>query len=312
MHGVEALGVKSVLAVPLIAHGRTVGAITCVFSKDGRRYGPDDVPIAQELARRAALAIDNARLFQKAQDAVRLREEFLSVAAHELHTPITSLHLMMQALSRSGVTITADNVRQTLGIADRQVRRLIRLIDELLDVTRIEASRFHIEREDVDLALLVREVVERMANDAARSGSSVTFAADGSVVGRWDRTRLEQVVANLLSNAIKFGAGRPIELTVRRVGGQARLAVIDHGIGVPPDREARIFERFERGVSSRQYGGLGLGLYIVRSIVERLGGEVGVDATYGGGSTFHVELPCEPPEDARLGPTAAEVARVAR
>ena len=291
---VRELGTRSVLAVPMLAHGRTVGVITCCSAKP-RRYGLDDLPIAKELALRAALAVDNARLFRKAQDAVRVREEFLSVAAHELHTPITSLHLMVQALSRGSVPVTADNVRQTFGVADRQVRRLIRLIDELLDVSRIEARRFPMELERVELVGLVGDVTERFADDAARAGSTVSVRAEAGVVGYWDRARLEQAVSNLLSNAIKFGAGRPMEIAVSQVGGDARLLVIDRGIGVPPDRLPRIFERFERGVSSRQYGGLGLGLYIVRTIVDGLGGQVRCEPTPGGGSTFRVELPCGSP-----------------
>ena len=291
---VRALGVRSVVSVPMIARGRTVGVITCCSADNAHRYGPADVTIAQELAQRAALAIDNARLFQKAQDAVRAREEFLSVAAHELHTPITSLHLMMQALQRGGVPVTPETVRQTFAVAGRQVRRLIRLIDELLDVSRIEAQRFPLERESVDLAALVRDVAERFADDAARVGSSVSVQAGEPAVGHWDPMRLEQVVSNLLSNAIKFGAGRPIEVLVSRAAGEARLAIRDHGIGVPPDRLPYIFERFERGVSTRQYGGLGLGLYIVRSIVESMDGRVRCEAAPGGGSTFHVALPCGP------------------
>ncbi len=289
------LGTRSILGVPMIAHGRTIGAITCVMSGKGRRFGPEDVTIAQELAQRAALAIDNARLFQKAQDAVRIREEFLSVAAHELHTPITSLHLMMQALSGGNVPVTPDTVRQTFGVADRQVRRLIRLIDELLDVARIEARRFHLNLEPVNLSVLAREVVERFAEDASRSGVKISVEAPGPVSGVWDRIRLDQVLSNLLSNAVKFGAGRPIEVSVGvgEGGVEAFVAVTDHGIGVPHERRSRIFERFERGVSTRQYGGLGLGLYIVRTIVEALGGRVRIEDTPGGGSVFVVELPRE-------------------
>jgi predicted ATPase/signal transduction histidine kinase len=305
---VRALGVRSAVSVPMIARGRTVGVITYCRSDPTRRYGPADVPVAQEMARRAALAIDNARLVQKAQDAVRLREEFLSVAAHELHTPITSLHLMMQALQRGGVPVTTETVRQTFGVADRQVRRLIKLIDELLDVSRIEAHRFPIERERVDLGGLVREVAERFTDDAQRAGSSVTVEANEPAIGHWDPARLEQVVSNLLSNAIKFGGGRPVELTVTCSGDEARLAIRDHGIGVAPDRVPLIFERFERGVSARQYGGLGLGLYIVRSIVDSMGGLVRCEPTPGGGSTFLVALP-RLPSGAPSGPAAAPPAR---
>ncbi|HTB78972.1 MAG TPA: ATP-binding sensor histidine kinase [Polyangiaceae bacterium] len=292
---VRALGVRSVVSVPMITRGRTVGVITCCISDQTRCYGPADVTVAKEMAQRAALAIDNARLVQKAQDAVRVREEFLSVAAHELHTPITSLHLMMQALQRGGVPVTPETVRQTFSVADRQVRRLIKLIDELLDVSRIEAHRFPIERERIDLGALVREIAERFTDDAVRAGSTVSVDMNEAVVGHWDPMRLEQVVSNLLSNALKFGGGHPIELSVTCTASpqaDARLAVRDHGIGVDPDRLAHIFERFERGVSTRQYGGLGLGLYIVRSIVDGMGGLVRCEATPGGGATFVVTLPC--------------------
>jgi predicted ATPase/signal transduction histidine kinase len=291
---VRALGVRSVLSVPMIARGRTVGVITCCLSDPTRRYGPADVRVAQEMAQRASLAIDNARLVQKAQDAVRAREEFLSMAAHELHTPITSLHLMMQALQRGGVPVTAQTVRQTFAVADRQIRRLIKLIDELLDVSRIDAHRFPIERERVDLGGLVRDVAERFTDDALRAGSSVSVDVNEPTVGHWDPMRLEQVVSNLLSNAIKFGGGHPIELVVTGSQDEARLAIRDHGIGVAPDRLPHIFDRFERGVSSRQYGGLGLGLYIVRTIVETMGGLVRCEPTPGGGSTFLVALPQRP------------------
>ncbi|HEX4448574.1 MAG TPA: AAA family ATPase [Polyangiaceae bacterium] len=295
------LGVGSVVAMPMIAHGRTVGVLSLVRanapagppSTGRRRFGADDLTVIQEIAQRAAFAIDNARLFQKAQDAVRVREEFLSVAAHELHTPITSLHLMMQALSTGGVPVTPDTVRQTFGVADRQVRRLIRLIDELLDVSRIEAHHFHFDFERLDLGGLVREVVERFGDDARRAGSSLRLRIAEAVPGVWDRGRLEQVVSNLLSNAVKFGAGRPIEIAVSGSPDRARLAVVDQGIGVPAGRVAHIFDRFERGVSSQQYGGLGLGLYIVRTIVETLGGEVRCEDTPGGGATFLVDLPRE-------------------
>ncbi len=291
MRLLRALGVRSVVSVPMIARGRTVGVITECLSDKTRRYGSADVTIAQELARRAGLAIDNARLFQKAQDAVRARDEFLSVAAHELHTPITSLHLMVQALQSGSVPATAETVRQTFGVADRQVRRLIKLIDELLDVSRIEAHRFPIELEAVDLAGLVRDVAERFNDEAFRAGSKLSVEATEPATGHWDPMRLEQVVSNLLSNAIKFGAGGPIRLVVSSTNAEARLAVRDQGIGVPPERVLRIFERFERGVSSRQYGGLGLGLYIVRTIVEGMGGRVACEANADGGTTFHVVLP---------------------
>jgi signal transduction histidine kinase len=289
----RALGTSSVLSVPMITHGRTVGVMTLVMSGNRRRFGQDEITIAQEIAQRSALAVDNARLFQQAQDAVRIREDFLSVAAHELHTPITSLHLMVQAISSGKRPLTTETVRDTFGVADRQVRRLIRLVDELLDVSRIDARRFCLSPEPFDLAALAKDVAVRFAEDARRARSVLQVRAEEPVPGVWDRSRLDQVISNLLSNAVKFGAGQPIEVVVSGAQGHATLAIVDHGIGVPRERARCIFGRFERAVSERHYGGLGLGLYIVQTIVENVGGKVFCKDTPGGGATFIVDLPCD-------------------
>jgi predicted ATPase/signal transduction histidine kinase len=292
------LGTSSLLSVPMITHGRTVGVVTLVLSGNRRRFGPDEITVAQEIAQRSALAIDNARLFQQAQDAVRIREEFLSVAAHELHTPITSLHLMVQAISSGKKPLTTETVRDTFGVADRQVRRLIRLVDELLDVSRIDARRFCLSPEPFDLAALAKEVAVRFAEDARRARSVIEVRAEEPVHGVWDRSRIDQVISNLLSNAVKFGAGQPIAVVVSGAQGHATLSIVDHGIGVPREGSRRIFGRFERAVSERHYGGLGLGLYIVETIVENLGGKVFCKDTPGGGATFVVDLPCDPTGEA--------------
>jgi signal transduction histidine kinase len=287
---VRALGTRSAVAVPMVAHGRTVGVMTCA-STTPYRYGEADVTVIQQLAYRAALAVDNASLFSRAQHAIRLREDFLSVAAHELTTPITSLKLMVEGMVSGAIPVSAESIQRTLGVADRQISRLAELIGELLDVSRIDAKRFAIHPEPMDLAEVVREVVGRLADERSRRGSSLSVSAEQPVVGVWDRMRLEQVVSNLLSNAIKFGAGKPIEVVTAAENGWAVLLVRDHGIGIPAEHLKRIFERFERAVSVQEYGGLGLGLYIVRSIVESLGGRVSVESTLGSGSTFRVDLP---------------------
>jgi signal transduction histidine kinase len=143
----------------------------------------------------------------------------------------------------------------------------------------------------VDLSDVVREAVARLGSDLARSGSSLSTASEGRPVGRWDRFRLDQVTTNLLENAIKYGLGRPISVSIRASGGRAFLVVKDAGIGIAPEKQERIFEPFERAVSARHYGGLGLGLFIVRTIVEGLGGRISVTSTPDAGSTFVVELP---------------------
>jgi signal transduction histidine kinase len=234
---------------------------------------------------------------QQLQEAVQLRDEFLSIASHELRTPIASLQLMMQGLTRGIVPPTPEATLRAFGLAERQIARLTRLIEELLEVSRIQAGRLAFQFEPLDLVAVVREVVQHFEAEFARVHCPLSFSAHRPVMGCWDRSKLEQVVTNLLSNALKFGAGKPIEITVEEAPtGTGRLVITDHGIGIPTERLERIFERFERAVSTRAYGGLGLGLYIVRSIVEALGGTVRADSQLGSGATFTVELPCaEPP-----------------
>ena len=232
----------------------------------------------------------------EAEAAVQMRDEFLSIASHELKTPLTPLLLQMQILLRALRTggITSDSPEQLAGIlegAERQTRRFATLVEQLLDVSRIAAGRLELEVEKVDLAEVAASVAARFDAEIARSGSPFTLALDGPVIGRWDRLRLEQVIGNLLSNAIKYGAGKPIELRVDREGETARLVVRDRGIGIDPADQERIFRRFERAASSRTYAGLGLGLYVVRQIVEAHGGAVRVASAPGAGTAFTVELP---------------------
>jgi signal transduction histidine kinase len=239
--------------------------------------------------------VDNARLFREAKEAVQVRDEFLSIASHELKTPLTPLRLKLHSLRRSARgpegAIDAGMLRAHLDVAERQVARLSRLIDSLLDVSRIGAGKLELDWEDVDLAEVVREVVGRFEPQASKAGCLVTVSSPGPLIGRWDRLRLEQVVTNLLTNALKYGAGKPVELSVSAEAGHAVLLVQDQGIGIEPGNLARIFERFERAVSERHYGGLGLGLYITRTIVQALGGTVEARSTPGEGSTFIVTLP---------------------
>jgi len=305
---IRQLGTRSTLAVPLAARGRTLGVITLCSSAPGRPYGRADLELARELANRAAIALDNARLYREAQEAIRIRDEFLSVASHELYTPITSLMLSLQAMLPSptgtaGEALDARATRKLLELVSRQGRRLVRLIGDLLDVSRIQTGRLVLELGDVELGALVQEVIERLEPDLARSRCAVSVDASGPVHGRWDRSRLDQVVTNLLSNSMKFGPGKPVEVAIGAERGLARLIVRDRGIGIHLASQVRIFDQFERAVSSEHYGGLGLGLYISRRIVEAHGGSIRVESEPEAGSTFTVELPCAgPPRAAEQGP----------
>ncbi len=287
-------GPQSLLVVPLVVRGRAFGSLGVVRDvSGGRPYTEDDRLLLLSLADRAAMAIEDARLYGAATEAVRLRDDFLSVAGHELKTPLSAMRLQLGLLGRSMRALSGTpGLAARVEKVERSSERLGVLIDELLDAGRITAGRLVLEREEVDLAALVREAVGRMSESFERAGCEVLLSADTPVSGRWDRVRLEQVVGNLLSNAAKYGRGQPVEVRVELVDdAMARLVVKDGGIGIDAEDQGRIFERFERAVSGNQFNGLGLGLWITRQIVESHGGRILVHSTPGVGSTFSVELP---------------------
>jgi signal transduction histidine kinase len=287
-------GVRSCLAVPVHIRGEVLGAVVAM-ARQPRFFGPPDVALFEDLAGRLANALENARLYREAQEAIRVRDEFLTIASHELNTPLTPLQLHLQnlkntvAASPEGV-VSAELVAPKLEMAERQQKRLARLVSELLDISRIRLGRLQLHLEEFDLSESAREVVERSRAEIQRTGSQVVLSAPSAVIGRWDRPRIEQVIGNLLSNAGKYGAGEPIDVEVVQNARHARITVRDRGIGIPADQQERIFERFERA-ASLNFGGLGLGLYIVRQIVEAHGGSIRVKSGLGAGSTFIVELP---------------------
>ncbi len=294
--GPEPLGLARYISVPLVSRGQLLGVLT-LGQLPGSDPGIFSDELALELAGRVALAADNARLYEEAREAIRLRDEFLSVASHELRTPLTPLNLKLGLLRRLADqagegTLPATQVAADIGIAARHVQRLTNLVDHLLDVTRIRAGRLQLQLELVDLAEVVRDAGARLASLAAESGSIIEVEAPEGCTGIWDRMRLEQIATNLLSNALKYGAGKPVQLRLQEEGPAAVvLSVRDAGVGMEPSVLDRIFGRFERGHSGRNYPGLGLGLYITRQIVTALEGTISVESAPGEGSVFRVVLP---------------------
>jgi signal transduction histidine kinase len=235
------------------------------------------------------------------EEALRAREEFLSVASHELKTPLTSLRLQVGSALRSLRTARAAgapaHLSERLETADRQADRLAHLIDRLIDSSRAPGGDLELSLGEVDLATVARQAVSRSRQALSRAGCEVDLRAPRSLRGLWDRARLEQAVLQLLANAAKYGPGRPILVTVESDGATARLSVRDQGIGIEEGLHHRIFERFGRAVSHRHYGGFGLGLWTVRRVASALGGQVRVESRPGEGSTFRLELPLRPPAE---------------
>jgi len=234
-------------------------------------------------------------LLEELRDAVRARDEFLSVASHELRTPITTLTLQIDGLSRMVhdqlPNAVPDKMARRLDVTRRQVDRLAALVSTLIDVSRITSGRVQVARQLADLVEVIRVVAERFGEDALRSGSSLRFERPGPIWGNFDVSRVDQVLTNLVANAIRYGRGRPIVVGAASVGQTARFWVQDQGIGIAPEHQARIFQRYERAAPSTNYAGLGLGLWISRQLVEAMGGTISVRSEADTGSTFTVEIP---------------------
>lgn len=243
------------------------------------------------------------------QKAMETREDFLAVAAHELKTPVTTLRLQLEGLERLSERglLEPGRVQPRLANAQRQIERLEMLIHRLLDVSQITAGQMQLERERFDLAALVQDVIDRFAD----RDTPIEMRASGDLSGSWDHFRLDQVLTNLLSNALKYGQRKPVAVVLEDRGPRVRCSVSDQGIGISPEAQARIFERFERAVSSIHFAGFGLGLWIARRIVEQHGGSISVSSAPGAGSTFVFELPRDqgheaaPEVESETGPETA-------
>ena len=264
-----------------------------VATANPHRYGHDDVILAEDLAGRAAVALDNGSLLAEALESIEARDTFLSVAAHELRTPLTSLLLQVGRIRRAAEAGRLEPEAALRGIktAEAQGQRLSSLVDSLLDVAHVSSGRMTMVTEQLDIAQVVLDTTTSMAPDCERAGCALDVAVSGKVSGSWDRARMEQVLTNLLANAVKFGARQPIEVRLEATADIARISVRDHGIGVSREDQARIFNRFERAVSPRNYGGLGLGLYISARILRAHGGSLRVESEPGQGACFIAELP---------------------
>jgi PAS domain S-box-containing protein len=265
--------------------------ITPLRNRNGHLIGY--AKVTRDLTERRQHDLERIRVAQ-VEEAMRLRDEFLSIASHELKTPLSSLMLQLESM-RVRLLQSCPDVVDRVDRATRAGNRLIQLVEALLDVSRLATGQVELRRTSFDLGEAAAEIVERMAEGAAQAGCAVTLRRSGPVVGAWDRMRVEQIVTNLLSNAFKYAAGTAIDVAVEAAGDTAVLTVRDHGPGIKNAELDRIFGRFERGVSMRNYGGMGLGLYVVAQIAGGHGGTARASNAVGGGAMVTVRLPLTPP-----------------
>ena len=313
----RAVGISSVMIVPLAAHGRAFGAITFVTAESNRRYGAEDLAFVEDLARRAALAVENARLYGQAQEANRIKDEFLATLSHELRTPLTAILGWASMLAEG--SLNPHEAERAVAAIGRNARAQKQIVEDVLDVSRIITGRLRLEMRPVELRALVQDSVESVRPAAEAKGvylSTLLAPEVGAVTA--DPDRLQQVMWNLLTNAVKFTpAGGRVEVELRRDGERAAVRVGDTGQGIEPDFLPHVFDRFRQADmgTTRQHGGLGLGLSIVRHLVELHGGEVAAEsAGRGQGSSFTLRLPLRPaargetPPGAGVSKTAPDAA----
>lgn len=290
------LGANSSMVVPIRARGKIRGSLSFIAGNEKPNFTLQDLALAEDLGRRAGVAIENALLYSSAQSAIKARDEFVSIASHELKTPITSLKMQLQMMLRAldpekGSSPPIPKLIKSLQNSSNQVDRLTVLIEDLLDVTRIETGKLTYKFEMVDISKLVLEVLEHFAEEIRYSNCEFQQDLEEDVIVFCDRYRIEQVVANLLSNAIKYGSNNPVFISVKNANGKAYIIVKDSGMGIVKEMQTKIFERFERAISSTNISGLGLGLYITKQIIDAHQGTIEVESELKKGSTFKVCLP---------------------
>lgn len=291
---VDSIGIRSYIAVPLKIRGRTIGAINFLITTERRLFDEKDLSTALDLGHHAALVIEKAKLYRDAQSAIRLRDDFISIASHELKTPLTALILQIEVLStimESVSTEESEIVMKVINSTNRQLDRLTRLVEDMLDISRIASGKMKFTRKKVDIVEVTGEVLDRFKDQLALQLIALDFNAPESITVNCDPYRIEQVITNLMTNAIRYGEKSPIKVNIEQEADKILIKVTDQGRGIAKADHERIFNRFERAVDADDIIGLGLGLYINKQIVEEHGGKIYVESELNHGATFILELP---------------------
>jgi signal transduction histidine kinase len=296
------------MALPLLAHGGVVGSLVFISTTASRRFTAHDVPFAQAVATRAALAVEKARLYRIAQHAIQLRDDVLSIVAHDLRNPLGTI-LMQTAMMRRKGGEPERRARKPGEVIERAATRMNHLIQDLLDVARMEGGRLTIERERVSAGQIIADAIQTLAPLAASASLELRLQAERELPELWaDRSRVLQIFENLVGNAIKFTetGGR---ITVGAAPGEGHVLfwVADTGIGIAEEHVPRLFKKFSQldSRSTRKVGGTGLGLAICKGIVEAHGGRIWVETKLGAGSAFFFTIPNAPAAEGWRSESAA-------
>lgn len=269
--------------------------VTLTALKDERGVLYGFVKITRDVTDRVEAELKLAKSEQSLSKALAVQDNFISIASHELKTPLTSLKLQCELLLRKfskGQSMTIETFEKFSRNTNRLVDKLTRLVNDMLDVSRFQSSRLTLRKEQVSLCDCLNEIIEELkpVYNLAESEVPVVESCD-EIIGDFDKLRIEQVFNNILTNAIRYGNGKPVKINVSLVNDMVLIAIKDQGIGIPPDKLGKIFERFERGSTERSIHGLGLGLYITKQIIEAHAGKIWVESEVGKGSTFYIQLP---------------------
>lgn len=295
------LVMKGILACPLTTfRGENIGLIY-LSDKCQSEFNKDDEFILVQLSQLVSGVVETMNLVEREHAAVKARDEFLSLASHELKTPLTSLKLQSQMTKKyieSGriSALTPEKLSYMMTQFEKQIQRLGRLTDDMLDISRISRGKLNLQTQHLNLYKIVKDVVDKMNPQFIEAGyPPLLISSPVEVLGQWDRMRIEQVINNLLTNALKYGLQKQVEIKIQNFEKNLKISVIDHGIGIAKGNQTKIFKRFERAVNANEISGLGLGLFITRQIVKAHGGKISVESKLNHGATFIVELPTNLP-----------------
>ncbi len=293
----QTISLGTLLVYPITIHKGIIGYVVFMFEDPKKRIGDSELTLYEKVQKKVSLHFENAFLHHQATKAIEVRDEFISVASHELKTPLTSLTLQIQMIHRSllddRTKASPEQLLSSVDFCNQQVYRLTHLLNQLLDLTQIQLGQIQLQRSPSDLGFLAKQVLISFEEEVRRKQITLSLTSDEAVMGNWDATRLTQVISNLVSNALKYGKNGPVSVEVRKNSAKqlAHILVRDNGAGIPKEMKDKVFERFERGNSRLSTSGFGLGLYISRQIAEAHGGKLSFESEVDIGSTFTVTLP---------------------